>query len=395
VSQSSHHPVSSSGVLGVAGRYPLHERPVTPLRLGGTDLQPVGPLRVYACGITPYDVTHVGHASTFVWTDLIGSVAHAGGADVLLARNVTDVDDVLTESARAQGWDYDELALAQEFLFDRDMKMLRVAAPALAPHARSHITATIRLAARLLATGAAYQTDGYVWFRGGHVPEVAGLDPETALAASRAYGDQDVGADRESVFDVPVWRPSGEDDPAWPSPWGWGRPGWHAECAAMAMCSIGAAIDVLVGGADLAFPHHVYQAQMVEEASSVHPFAHSVVHIGEVRREGAKIAKSTGNLVLVSELLERFSGSTVRLGLLARRWWEPWDCTDQVFSDADARLSQLRHAAGQVQAPRHHESVLARLDDELDVLGAVEVALDEGGPAAAYLLDVLKLRDAG
>ncbi|HET6693640.1 MAG TPA: hypothetical protein VFG97_05010 [Pedococcus sp.] len=387
------HPVSSSGVLGVAGRYPLHEKPVTPLRLDGNDLQPVGPLRVYACGITPYDVTHVGHASTFAWTDLIGSVAHAGGFDFVLARNVTDVDDVLTESAKAQGWHYDELALTREYLFDRDMRSLRVAAPSITPHARSHVVSVIRLASRLLATGDAYVSDGHVWFRGDGVPESAGLDHDAALTASRQYGDQDVDAERESVFDVAIWRPSGEDDPAWPSPWGWGRPGWHAECAAMVMCSLGSSIHVLVGGTDLEFPHHAYQTRMVEAAASVQPFAQAVVHVGEVRLDGAKMAKSTGNLVLVSDLLERFSGSAVRLGLLHRRWWQAWDCADQVFTDAEIVLEELQRAAGSVHPPRHHDDVLARLDDDLDVPGAVVLALDRGGDAAAYLLDVLKLRE--
>ena len=387
------HPVSGPGVLGNAGRYPLHERPAVPVRIAGRELQPVGPLRLYACGITPYDVTHVGHAATFVWADTIGAVAHAAGSDVVLARNVTDVDDVLTESARAQGWHFDELALTQEYLFDRDMKALHVAAPALSPHARSHIVAVIRLASRLLATGDAYESDGHVWFRGAEVPEHAGLDPQTALESSRAYGDQDVEAQRESVFDVPLWRPSGEEDPAWPSPWGWGRPGWHAECAAMAMCSMGSSIDVLVGGADLAFPHHAYQTRMVEAASSVHPFSRAVVHVGEVRLDGVKMAKSTGNLVLVTDLLQRFEGSAIRLGLLARRWWEPWDCTDEVFTAAAGTLAQLTHAAGEAAAPRHHDEVLTRLLDELDVPGALALALDRGGEAAAYLLDVLRLRE--
>jgi cysteinyl-tRNA synthetase len=387
------HPVPTPGVLGTAGRYPLHERAAVPLRLVGRELQPVGPLRVYACGITPYDVTHVGHAATFAWADLIGAVAHAAGSDVVLARNVTDVDDVLTESARAQGWHFDELALTQEFLFDRDMKALHVAAPALSPHARSHIVAVIQLASRLLATGDAYESDGHVWFRGGHVPQAAGLDPDTALQASRAYGDQDVETGRESVFDVPVWRPSGEDDPAWPSPWGWGRPGWHAECAAMAMCSLGTSIDVLVGGSDLAFPHHAYQTHLVEAASAVRPFSQVVVHAGEVRLDGAKMAKSTGNLVLVTDLLQRFEGSAIRLGLLARRWWEPWDCTDEVFASATSSLADLVRAAGDSPPPRHDDEVLSRLLDELDVPGALALALERGGESASYLLDVLKLRE--
>ena len=391
--QTPHH-LSSSGVVGSGGRYPLHEQPARSLRLGGTPVLPVGPLRIYSCGITPYDVTHVGHAATFVWADAVAAVARAAGAEVVLARNVTDVDDVLTAAAARKGWPYDELASTQEFLFDRDMRALAVAPPQVAPHARAHVTAVIRLASALLERGAAYESEGHVWFRAGDLPEAAGLDAQTALTLSREYGDQPDGpaaAARESVFDVPVWRPSGEDVPAWPSPWGWGRPGWHAECAAMAMCSLGSTVDVLLGGQDLAFPHHAYQARMVETASGAMPFAQSVLHVGEVQVEGRKMAKSTGNLVLVADLLERFSGSALRLGLLHRRWSEPWECTDEVFASADGALAGLRKAAGGTLPPRHHEGVLDRLVDDLDVPGAVDLALEQGGEAAAYLLDVLDL----
>ena len=394
--QNPHH-LSSSGVVRSGGRYPLHEQRARSLRIGGTPVLPVGPLRIYSCGITPYDVTHVGHAATFVWADAVAAVGRAAGAEVVLARNVTDVDDVLTDAARRKGWPYDELASTQEFLFDRDMRALAVAPPQVAPHARSHVTAVIRLAAALLERGAAYESEGHVWFRAGDLPESVGLDAPTALRLSQEYGDQPAADDRagdarESVFDVPVWRPSGDDVPAWPSPWGWGRPGWHAECAAMAMCSLGSSVDVLVGGQDLAFPHHAYQTRMVETASGAMPFAQSVVHVGEVRVEGRKMAKSAGNLVLVADLLERFSGSALRLALLHRRWSEPWECTDDVFAAADGVLTGLRKAAGGALPPRHHEAVLDRLVDDLDVPGAVEVALDQGGEAAAYLLDVLSLR---
>ncbi len=393
-SVSSHHPVSGPDLLGAAGRYPLHERPPLALHLGPDEIQPVGPLRIYACGITPYDVTHVGHASTFVWADTLAAVAHAGGNEVFLARNVTDVDDVLTESARGTGWRYDELALTQEFHFDRDMKALRVSPPGAAPHARAHIVAVIRLAARLLAVGAAYERDGHVWFRGAHVPEVAGLDAHRALEASRAYGDQAGSSDRESDFDVPVWRPSDEEDPAWPSPWGWGRPGWHAECAAMALCSIGASIDVLIGGGDLAFPHHAYQSLMVEAAAGVRPFAQATMHVGEVCVDGVKMAKSTGNLVLVSSLLQRFEPAAVRLGLLLRPWHEPWDCTDEVFGQAASVLGDLRAAAAGSEPPRYDADVLDALSHDLDVPEAVRRALGSGSGSAAYLLDVLRLTPA-
>jgi cysteinyl-tRNA synthetase len=386
--------------VGAEGRYPLREQPTPALRIGAGSVLPVGPLRLYTCGITPYDVTHVGHASTFVWADLIASLAHATGTEAVVARNVTDVDDVLTHTAWRRGWHYDELALTQEFLFDRDMKALSVAAPTVAPHARAHVGAVVRLATALLRNGAAYEVEGFVYFRGAAVPDAAGLSPEEALALSKAYGDQQDAPHRQSVFDVAVWRPSGEQHPAWASPWSWGRPGWHAECAAMAVASLGSSVDVLLGGSDLTFPHHAYQAAMVEAATGVVPFAKTVVHVGEVRHEGRKMAKSTGNLVLVSELLERHAPHAIRLGLLHRRYDEPWECVEEVFTEAGALAARLHEVAGDAPGAAddrsaqlvRHEGVLAALTDDLDVPRAVDMALAEGPEAVRYLLDVLKLR---
>ena len=395
VAQTSPHlPVSGSGVVGAEGRYPLHEQSAVSLRIGGSAVLPVGPLRMYTCGITPYDVTHVGHASTFVWADFIASLAHATGTEAVVARNVTDVDDVLTHAAWTRGRNYDELALTQEFLFDRDMKALAVAAPAFAPHARSHVSATIRLASALLQSGAAYAVEGFVYFRGASVPDAAGLTAERALEISRAYGDQQDAPHRESVFDVAVWRPSSEHHPAWPSPWGWGRPGWHAECAAMAVAALGSSVDVLLGGSDLTFPHHAYQVAMVEAATGVRPFAKALVHVGEVRKDGRKMAKSTKNLVLVSDLLGRHSPAAVRLGLLHRRYDEPWDCVEHVFTDAATLVDRLNRTAGDnSEHSIRSDAVLATLADDLDVPAAVEVALAEGQEATRYLLDLLKIRN--
>ncbi len=384
------------GVVGAEARYPTQTPVAVSLTVAGCRLLPVGPLRVYTCGITPYDVTHVGHAATFVWADVICNLARTTGAEVLLCRNVTDVDDVLTAAARDRSRHYDEFALTQEFLFDRDMRALGVADPPLKPHARSHIDAVQRLAAALLDAGAAYEHDGYVYFRGQDLPDRAGLTEEAALAASRDNGDQVEVPGRASPFDVPVWRPSAPDHPAWPSPWGWGRPGWHAECAAMAMTSLGTSIDVLAGGSDLAFPHHTYQQAMVEAASGCTPFARAVVHIGEVRRNGVKMAKSAQNLVLVSDLLHRYTGAQVRLGLLNRDWSAPWDCTDDEFDAAGGLLEQLHSAAGKPAAGTAARNQVRRtLSNELDVPNAVRTAVEEGGEAARWLVAALRLRAAG
>jgi L-cysteine:1D-myo-inositol 2-amino-2-deoxy-alpha-D-glucopyranoside ligase len=384
----------SSGVLGTAGRVAGPEEASVRsagLRLAGAPLPVLGTARIYTCGITPYDVTHLGHAATFVWADVLTSVLGAVGADVVSSRNVTDVDDVLTRAAELRGRHYDEFALNQEFLFERDMQALRVHRPTIAPRARHHVGSVQQLAAALLAAGAAYERDGAVYFRGARVGERAGLDRDQALELAAAFGDDPTDPRKDDPFDVPVWRPSGETDPAWPSPWGWGRPGWHAECAAMAAATLGLTVDVLVGGEDLAFPHHAYQAAMVEAAAGVTPFARRQLHVGAVRRDGVKLAKSTGNLILVADLLESYAPAAVRLLLLDRRWSTAWDVEAQQLDAAAARLERLYAAAARPDGERGREAVLGALLDDLDVPRALAVAEEEGGAAARFLLRILAL----
>ena len=162
------HPVPSSGVLGAGGRVggstPLRS---ADLRLAGAPLPLLGTARVYTCGITPYDVTHLGHAATFVWADALRGVLEMAGAEVVSSRNVTDVDDVLTRAADAKGRHYDEFALSQEFLFERDMEALAVHRPTHAPRARYYVPHVQQLAAALLAAGRAYEREGHIFFRGG------------------------------------------------------------------------------------------------------------------------------------------------------------------------------------------------------------------------------------
>ena len=173
-------------------------------------------------------------------------------------------------------------------------------------------------AAALLAAGHAYERDGFVYFRGEGVALRSGLSEKEALERSRDFGDDPDDTHRDSPFDVPVWRPSPENEPAWPSPWGWGRPGWHAECAAMAWATFGTSIDVIVGGEDLTYPHHAYQCGMVEAASGVALFARREVHIGAVHKGGRKMAKSTGNMTLVGECLTDHRPAAVRLMIVNR-----------------------------------------------------------------------------
>ncbi|MGH3754128.1 MAG: cysteine--tRNA ligase [Pseudonocardiaceae bacterium] len=362
------------------------------IRLGGSALPIVSPARLYVCGITPYDVTHLGHASTFVWADTAAAVLRLAGAETVTCRNVTDVDDVLTRAAMQRGRHFDEFALEQEYLFGRDMTALRVRRPEHEPRARHHVARVVQLAAALLATGHAYQRHGAVYFRGADVPHKTGLTLDRAAALAAEFGDRLDDLERDDPFDVPVWRPSADDQPGWPSPWGRGRPGWHAECAAIALGVLGPAVDILAGGADLDFPHHAYQAAMVEAATGVSPFARAGFPVGTVTVGGAKMAKSAGNLVLVGDLLGHHPAAAVRLLLLKRPWWQTWDFRSEDINAEASRLDRLYSAAGTARtSPAAADAVTAALVDDLDVPAALAIGEESGGEAARLVLRTLAL----
>jgi cysteinyl-tRNA synthetase len=368
-----------------------------PVTLGGNALPLVGRARVYACGITPYDVTHLGHATTFVWIDTLARVLRESGAEVIMCRNVTDVDDVLLAAADRAGSPYDRFAAIQQFYFDCDMAALGVGQPALQPRAHAYIGQVIALAAGLLERGAAYQRGGQVYFRGAAAARAAVPDRQAALRLAGEYGDDPEDPAKDDPFDVAVWRASTRGEPGWASPWGTGRPGWHAECAAMALYTFGPAVDVQAGGADLNFPHHAYQAALAEALTGVAPFARARLNVGMVRVAGAKMAKSTGNLVLVSELLKEHPAAVMRLLILDRRWDDDWDFSRAGLDAAAARLERLHAAAGRPERGAAASggtavaAMRAALANDLDVPAALRIAEDGGGQAARSLGSLLGL----
>ena len=383
-----------SGVVGMAGRVSSAPQPVQGrvLRLGGVRLPLLSPGRLYVCGITPYDVTHLGHASTFVWADMAATAMRLTGVDTAVCRNVTDVDDVLTHAAAARGRNYDEFALSQQFLFEQDMTALRVGKPTFEPKARHHVAHVISLANVLLLNKKAYHREGFVYFRGAHVPEEFGVDRDEAIRLFREFGNDPDAPLKDDPFDVAIWRPSDEHHPAWPSPWGWGRPGWHAECTAMAHAYLGPGFDVLAGGADLVFPHHAYQIAIGEAATRIGHLARTRLAVGTVGIHGSKMAKSTGNLVLVSELLTKHRAAAIRLHLLDRRWADPWEFRHDDLDGAESRLDALYAAAGRPNSGGDAgEAVISALLDDLDVPTALNIAEEAGGDAARFLLRTLRV----
>ena len=206
--------VRSQGAAGLT----VEDGPPRTLKLGGAELPMVGKARIYVCGVTPYDVTHLGHAATYIWVDTAVRALRYLGADVEVCRNVTDVDDVLLAAAARAGRRYDSFAAVQQFHFERDMSALGVRPPAYEPRAHAHVVQVIQLAAALLQTGDAYLRDGSVYFRGAPAADRAGLSPDMARSLAAEYGDRPDDPAKDHPLDIAVWQLSTGDDPAWPSP---------------------------------------------------------------------------------------------------------------------------------------------------------------------------------
>src|SRR6476646_2606996 len=294
--------------------------PPMALHLAGETVPMVGRVRMYVGGITPYDVTHLGHAATYIWADTVDRVLTWHGHTVTVARNVTDVDEALFAEARRRGEAYSMMATLQRATFEATMAALRVRVPDHSPPAAQAVGHVVQLARALLAH-------------------------ETALRLSAEYHDHPDAADKDDPLDVAVWQETSDEEVSWPSPWGEGRPGWHAECAAMVLALYGPSVDIHCGGADLAYPHHACEAALAEAATGVAPFARAWMRAGTVGINGAKMAKSTGNLVLIEDLLRDYAPAAIRLLCLNRPWAQPWEYTRTDLDHAAATVDELYAAS--------------------------------------------------
>ena len=386
--------VSPAGAKTAARTMTAHAGlgPAPSLRIGDARLPVLGHARMYVCGITPYETTHVGHAATFVWADVAARVLRLAGATVEVCRNVTDVDDQLLMRANRDGVDWRSLATQETYRFERDMAQLGVVRPTYEPRSRDYVDEVVVLAADLLATGAAYERNGSVYFRGTDVVRRAGLEREMAIEIARARGGDPGNAEKDDPLDAVLWQRSVGQEPAWPSPWGPGRPGWHAECTAMSVATFGPTVDLHVGGEDLAFPHHVYEALQAEAFTGVRPFARAWMHVGSVLVDGEKMAKSAGNLVYVQDVLDRFSPGALRLLILSRHWSEPWEFDEAGLERASSELENLWRfgAASGDRDVAEHGVALALLED-LDIPRALGLAKEAGGQVLRDVIALLGL----
>ncbi len=373
---------------------------MSPMRLFDTargevvPFRPDGVVRLYTCGITPYDATHLGHACTYVTFDILQRRLIDRGHPVRYVRNITDVDDDMLAAARRRGVHHLDLAFGVTRRFDEDMAALGNLAPWAEPRASGAIPAIRHFIHELLDGGWAYRSGDAVFFDVGRSDvfgSLSHLSESEMLVRGAEMGEETDDARRRSPLDTILWKSSAVGEPAWDAPWGRGRPGWHVECAAMAVSHLGPTVDLHGGGSDLVHPHHECSAAMASAATG-EPLSRHWMHQAMVRNQGTKMSKSLGNLVFVSDLLAGAEPMAVRLCLLANHYRTSWDWDPDLLSAATERLDRWRSASDGDSA-HVVGAVRDALDSDLDVpaaVAAVDEAVAEGrGVAkAARLLGV-------
>jgi L-cysteine:1D-myo-inositol 2-amino-2-deoxy-alpha-D-glucopyranoside ligase len=343
-------------------------------------------VRIYVCGITPYDSAHLGHAFTYVAFDVLTRLLEHLGHRVLLVRNVTDVDDDILRKARELGEDYLELGRREVERFDHDLERMGVRPPDAVPLATETVPAMVTSIRALVEQDQAYALDdGRVYFdtqASGRFAELSRLSREQMLVEFAEKGGDPEAPDKRDPLDFLLWQPSGADEPAWDSDWGPGRPGWHIECSVMIAEELGSVIDIHGGGRDLIFPHHSAEILQAESISGQSPFARFWLHTGMVALDGTKMSKSLGNLVFVEDLLERFDPGAVRRYFLEHHYRADWTFLDEELQESAAGFKRWSQVGDDGRREVLEQQFLAALAEDLDTPGAV-AALDAMAAAGA------------
>ena len=364
--------------------------------LTGED-QPLEPLepghvRIYSCGPTVYGPAHIGNFRSFLFSDILVRHLRRRGLRVTWAMNVTDIDDKIIKGAAAAGTSIQELTDRWLAVFRADADRLRMTPPDVQPRATEHVDEIVALIATLLERGHAYRTDdGSIFFRIASWPtygRLARLDPDQMRAGERVEADEYA---KDDVRDFAVWKGPKANEPSWDTAIGQGRPGWHIECSAMSMKHLGPSFDIHTGGIDLVFPHHEDEIAQSEAATGL-PFVRTWLHCAHLQSSGSKMAKSTGNIARVGELLDAgVSPRALRYLLIAVHYRAPLNYSDESLTAAGAALDRLEAAVAALSAYREErpddpelgavlgssdEAFGAALDDDLNVSAALAVVFD-------------------
>ncbi len=350
-----------------------------------------GKVRMYVCGPTVYDSAHVGHAMSALVFDIVRRYLIYKGYDVQYVMNFTDVDDKIIDRAKRLGVDPFELAENYIDEFKSNLKDLNILPATEHPRATEEIDAIIEMVETLINKDAAYEVEGDVYFRvekAKNYGKLSGRKLEEMNAGSRIRVDER----KENPMDFAVWKSAKSGEPAWESPWGLGRPGWHIECSAMNLDHLGPQIDIHGGGNDLIFPHHENEIAQTE-AITGKPFARYWMHNGMLQLKGEKMSKSTGNLIPINEFVRDHTGDVMRLIVLSSHYRSPLTFNDEVIEANERAIERMLSAkrpasSGARGAPPEiiakldeqvettHKSFLEAMDDDFNAAGALGTLFD-------------------
>ena len=336
---------------------------------------------MYACGPTVYNPPHIGNARAAVVYDLLYRVLMRHYPNVVYARNITDVDDKINAQAAEERVPIKAITDRYTAVYHRDMEALGVLPPVIEPRATEHIEQIIEMIAVLIKQNNAYEAEGHVLF---HVPSFS----DYGLLAGRSRDDMIAGARVEVApfkrdpADFVLWKPSNQEQPGWESPWGFGRPGWHIECSAMAAQHLGETIDIHGGGNDLKFPHHENEIAQSTCAHGGAKFARYWIHNGFVQMDKEKMSKSLGNILLVKDLVQQYPGEAVRMALLKAKYREPLNWDAELIQQAKAQLDRLYGALERLseiscdENIEAHPNFIRAMDDDLNTPQAIAVLME-------------------
>ncbi len=349
------------------------------------DFAPAGDtVRMYVCGVTPYSSAHVGHAMSYIVFDVLHRYLEFRGFTVLRVQNFTDIDDKLIDRAAQEGATVEALAEKHIAEYFEDMAALNVREADIYPRATQEVPKIIEVISGLIDSGHAYASAGDVYFRVRSAADYGKLS-HRSLDSMRAGARIEPGVEKEHPMDFALWKSAKAGEPAWESPWGPGRPGWHIECSAMALRYLGESIDIHGGGQDLVFPHHENETAQSEAFTGARPFAAFWLHNGLLNLDSEKMSKSLGNLVTIRDALARYSADAIRLSVLHAHYRSPGYYSDEALGGAEraaARLRQAVAAPANAGAPERLDAASARerfieaMDDDLNTPQALAALFD-------------------
>ncbi|MFQ6121690.1 MAG: cysteine--tRNA ligase [Dehalococcoidales bacterium] len=299
-------------------------------------------VKMYVCGITPYDEAHLGHAMSYIIFDVIWRYLRFRGYKVKYVQNITDIDDKIINRASIVGISPQELAEKFTESYFADMDALNIGRADIYPRATEEIPKIIEVVQGLIDKGYAYPAQGSVYFRIRNVPDYGKLS-HRSLESMMAGMRIEAGEEKEHPMDFVLWKASKPGEPMWESPWGAGRPGWHIECSAMSLKYLGDTLDIHGGGQDLVFPHHENEIAQSESFTGNKPFVKYWLHNGMVQLGEEKMSKSLGNLITIKEALERYSADAIRIFVLSSHYRSPLTYSEEALEAAERGADRLRN----------------------------------------------------